>query len=146
MCIRDRSTVDSWFRNLWELVQYFSVDLVLQAEDLLQNVREGDRSLMSEFFRIGYRGHQLTALNIVRRCRNLLHVSDIVLCDGDTLDEFVISDSTEVSVSHVFPHEEPTNADFRLWKDAIASLFSGSTTLPYALVRISSHGYLYVVT
>jgi hypothetical protein len=106
----------SWFRNLWKLVDYFNVDLLLQEADLVHGVREGDWSLMSEFFCLGYCGKQLVALNIVWHFCNLLHVSDIVKCNGVTLDEFVVSNSTEVSVSHVFSCKEPTAADFRLWE------------------------------
>ncbi len=109
------STDASWFRNLWKLVDYFNVDLLLQGADLVQGIREGDRSLMSEFFHLGYCGKQLVALNIVRHFQNLIHVLDIVKCDGVTLDEFVVLDSMEVSVSHVFSCKEPTVADFRLW-------------------------------
>jgi hypothetical protein len=119
----------SWFRNLWELVDYFNVDLLLQEADLVQGVREGDWSLISKFFCLGCRGKQLVA-NIVWRFCNLLHVSDIVKCNGVTLDEFVVSDSTEVLVFHVFFCKEPTAANFRLWEEAIASLLSGSAILP----------------
>ncbi len=44
---------------------------------------------MSEFYRIGYWGKELLALNIVRHFRNLLHLSDISKCDGVTLDELL---------------------------------------------------------
>jgi hypothetical protein len=42
------------------------------------------------------------ALNIVCLFCNLLHLSDISKCDGSTLDKFVISDSAESLVLHVF--------------------------------------------
>jgi hypothetical protein len=62
---------------------------------------------MSEFYRIGYWGKELLALNIVRHYRNLLHLSDISKCDGVTLDEYIVSDCSEISALHVFPCKEP---------------------------------------
>ncbi len=84
-------------------------------------------------FRLGYHGKNLEALNIVRRYRNLIHVSDIVKCDGQSLDEFIISDSSELSCTHTFPREQPTATDFCLWNKAIGKLCSGTTSLPYTL-------------
>jgi hypothetical protein len=74
---------------------------------------------MSKFFRVGYRGSDLAAQNIVRRHPNLLHLSDILKCDGITLDKFVISNYAERLQKHVFPREEPTASDLSLWRDAI---------------------------
>jgi hypothetical protein len=63
----------------------------------------------------------------------LIHVSDIIKCDGKTLDEFNTSDSIEVSEAHTFLREQPTESDFRLWNEAMIKLCSGSTSLPYIL-------------
>jgi hypothetical protein len=89
--------------------------------------------LISEFFRLGHRSKNLESLNIVRRCRNLIHVSDIVKCNGKTLDEFITSDSTELSEAHIFPREQPTESDFRLWNEAMIKLCLGTNSLPYIL-------------
>jgi hypothetical protein len=72
-------------------------------------------------------------LNIVRQSRNFLHVSDIVRCDGHTLDKYITSDSTEVSKAHTFLWEHPTEGDFQLWNKAIIKVCSGTTCLPYTL-------------
>ena len=88
---------------------------------------------MLGFSRLGYRGKELSALNTVRRYRNLLHISDIVKCDGATLDEFVVSDGVEESLFLTFPHEEPMNSDFWLWEEAIKRLCHGTTKIPYQL-------------
>ena len=34
----------------------------------------------------GYRGDDLESINVVRKSLHLIHVSDLVLCDGKTLD------------------------------------------------------------
>jgi hypothetical protein len=69
----------------------------------------------------------------VRRYRNLIHVSDIVKCDGQSLDEFIISDLSELSCVHTFPREQPTATDFPQWNEAIGKLCSGTTSSPYTL-------------
>jgi hypothetical protein len=88
---------------------------------------------MSEFFPVGYRGKELEALNVVQRYQNLLHVSDIVKCDGHTINEFIISDFSELFTRHIFPQEEPSNSDVQLWKAAVKRLCSGSINIPYTL-------------
>jgi hypothetical protein len=70
---------------------------------------------------------------MVQRFRNLLHVSDIVKCDGQTFDEFITSESSKISGAHTFSREHPTKANFWLWNIAIDKLCSGTTSLPYAL-------------
>ncbi len=88
---------------------------------------------MSEFFHVGYRGKELEVLNIVQWYQNLLHVSDIVKCDGHTINKVVVSDFSKQSTRHIFPQEEPSNSDFQLWKAAIERLCSGSINIPYTL-------------
>ncbi len=74
-------------------------------------------------------GKNLVSLKIVRWCRNILHLSDISKCDGTTLDKFTVSDYSELSSWYVFPREEPRATDFRIWKDAVRCLCSGTTML-----------------
>jgi hypothetical protein len=72
---------------------------------------------------------------VVRCFWHLIHLSDISKCDGISLDEFVILDSTELSTEYRFPWEEPTSLNFCLWKDAIHRLCSGTLMLPCRLGR-----------
>jgi hypothetical protein len=44
-----------------------------------------------------------------------------------------VSECSETSALHVFPREEPTPSDHRLWGEAISRLCSGTTTLPTSL-------------
>ncbi len=108
----------------------FAADVSFRSEDLVHGVWENDQSLMSEFFRIGYQGKELLALNIVRHYHNRLYLSDISKCDGVTLDEYNVLDCSEISALHVFPRKKPTPFDHRLWREAISWLCSGTTTLP----------------
>jgi hypothetical protein len=89
---------ETWLQNLWLLTHTFkATKLVFHEEDQVTGLQEGDRPLMSEFFCVGYQGKELEVLNIVRRYQNLLHVSDIVKCDGHTINKFVVSDFSELS-------------------------------------------------
>ncbi len=108
------ATESTQFRDLWNLVYTFAADVSFRTEHLVHGIWENDRSLMLEFYRIGYRGKDLLALNIVRHYRNLLHLSDISKCDGVTLDEYIVSDCAEIPALHEFPCEEPTPSDHRL--------------------------------
>jgi hypothetical protein len=123
----------TWFQNLWLLASTYEVTIIVRDKDLMQGIREHDRSLMSEFFRLGYQKNDLVYLNVVCGFQNLLHVSDIVKCNGCTIDEFATSEFLEVSIHHTFPREEPTPAYFRMWRDAIHRLCNGTTRLPYKL-------------
>ncbi len=104
----------TWFQNLWLLASTYEATIIVRNEDLVQGIQEHDRSLMSEFFHLGYWENDLVSLNILCCFQNLLHVFDIVKCDGCTINEFVTSEYLEVSIHHTFPREEPTPADFRI--------------------------------
>jgi hypothetical protein len=97
-------------------VSTYEVDISFKDEDTVQGIRENDCSLMAEFYQIGYRGKQLTGLNIVCCFWNLLHVSDIVHCDSLTVDEFVLLDNAEVSPKYTFPREQTTTSDLSYGK------------------------------
>ncbi len=112
----------TWLCDFWNLVHSFAVDISFRTNDPVHGVWENDRSLMLEFFRIGHRGKELLALNIVRHYHNLLHLSDISKCDGVTLGEYILSDCLEISALHVFPRKEHTPSDHRLWREAISWL------------------------
>ena len=133
------STDLTWFKNLWQLLYCFEAELQIQETDQVSGIQEGDQSLISDFFWLGYRSKDLESLNIVQRCRNLIHISDIIKCDGKTLDEFITLDLIEVSEAHTFPREQPTKSDFRLWNKAMIKLCSGSTSLLYILGNFSAN-------
>jgi hypothetical protein len=127
------STESTWFHNLWTLIHYFEANITFCEEDTIQGLRESNPSLMSDFFCVGYRMKELFSLNIVHRFCNILHLSDISKCAGTTLDKFAVLDQLELSSRYVFPKEEPTATDFRIWKDAVHCLCSGTTMFPTRL-------------
>ena len=50
-------------------------------------MREGDRSLMEAFVRAGFKGKKLQRLGRMKNSKHVLHVSDLVKCDGVTIDK-----------------------------------------------------------
>jgi hypothetical protein len=104
----------TWFQDLWLLASTYEATIIVCNKDLIQGIQEHDRSLTSEIFHLGYQKNDIVSLNIVCRFQNLLHVSNIVKCDGCTIDEFVTSEYLEVSIHHTFPREEQIPADFRM--------------------------------
>ena len=56
----------------------------------IKPVRQGNRSVIDVAIEAGYRGDNLESANVVRKSLHLIHVSDFVLCDGKTLDLFLI--------------------------------------------------------
>jgi hypothetical protein len=60
------TTEATWCQNLWQLVHVFEVNISSCDADMVNGVRKNDRSLMSEFSRIGYKGKDLAGLNIAR--------------------------------------------------------------------------------
>ena len=124
------ATESMWFCNFWNLLHSFATDVSFRKKDLVHGVWENDRSLMSEFFRIGYRGKELLALNIVHHYHNLLHLSDISKCNGIALNEYIVSDCLEISTLHVFPRKEPTLSDHRLMDRSNFSAMLGDNHTP----------------
>ena len=81
------ATKGTWFQNTREMAALLGIRVELHDQYHLQPVREGDSSLMCLFYDAGFTGKQaLEALNVVRRFKNVLHLSDLLLCDGKTID------------------------------------------------------------
>ncbi len=75
-------------------------------------------SLMSEFVRVGYTQADLLSLNIARMHKMIIHLSDIVRCDGKTIEQSMLSASVGTSEAHKFPVQRPTPTDMNLWTTA----------------------------
>jgi hypothetical protein len=118
------ATNGTWYKNVWELVHYFKIKLAFQSEYRLGPIRRGDRSLMSKFVRAGYTKADLLSLNIVRMHKMVIHLSDIVRCDGKTIKQSMLSVSAGISDAHKFPLQRPTPTDMILWTTALRQISS----------------------
>ena len=72
----------------------------------------------------GYRGSRLESVNVVRKSLHLIHVSDLVLCDGKILDVSLTEGflKTPLDSRVQFPEEKPTKKDKRIWTTFISAL------------------------
>ncbi len=114
----------TWYKNVWELVHYFNIRLAFQPEYRLGPVRQGDKSLMSQFIRVGYKHTDLLLLNIVRMHKMVIHLSDIVMCDGKTIKRLILLASAGHSEAHKFPVQRPTPTDMNPWTTALQRISS----------------------
>ena len=75
--------------------------------------------MMDAFVGAGFEGKELQRLGRMKNSKKVLHVSDIVKCDGETIDKGWLGNSVVGESTHMFPLEKPTRADVRLWDEAI---------------------------
>ncbi len=87
---------------------------------------------MSEFMRIRYRRDDLLLLNTMRMHKKVIHLSDIVMCDGKTIMSEMLTDLPGQPSVHKFPTQKQTKADKTLWETAIRKISSEfkALTLP----------------
>ena len=124
------ATDNTWFKNVWELVSYFNIRLHFNEDFQLKPIRQGDSSLMSEFIRFGdLSPTDLGSLNIMRMHKKVIHKSDIVLCDGQTIKADMLTGSPGHSDYHKFPTQHPSTADLTIWNTAIRRLSSAFLVL-----------------
>ena len=95
------ATNHTWFKNVWELVSFFNISLAFHPEFRLGPARKGDKALMAEFVRVGYKQAELLSLNIVRMHKMVIHLSDIVMCDGKTIRRSILAVFLLVSQKHI---------------------------------------------
>jgi hypothetical protein len=126
---------NTWYKNVWELVHYFKIRLVFHTDYQLKPVRKGDKSLMSEFMRIGYRREDLLSLNFMRMHKKVIHLSDIVIGDGKTIMSEMVTDLPGQSNVHKFPTQKPTKADKALWETALCKISSEFKVLTLPLQK-----------
>ena len=120
------ATSSTWFQLFWELGDYLDIKVSLHASYHIQPVRESDRALMEEFAHAGFAHKDLVSLNTVRKYKQLLHLSDIVCCDGKTIDRDILTREPGFESCHGFPVEWPIAADYKLWDHAIRAISSST--------------------
>ncbi len=112
------------YKNNWELVQYFNVRLKFQPKYRLGPVWRSDKLLMSEFIRVRYKRMDLLLLNIVWMYKMVVHLSDVVMCDGKTIKGSILSANVGKLEAHKFPVQRPMPTDMNLWTTALRRISS----------------------
>ena len=109
------ATDNTWFKNVWELVSYFNIRLHFNEDFQLKPIQQGDSSLKSEFICFGDLNlTDLVSLNIMCMHKKVIHKSDIVLCNGQTIKAEMLTSSPGYSDYHKFPTQRPTTADLTI--------------------------------
>ena len=124
---------NGWWKHLWQLCCKYKVQLRLSRRWVIPLLRLGDRSIMDCVCSTDLYTHEhREAINRVRKFKGLHSLADLTLCDGTTVDPWVLSRDKSLS-KRVFSVEHPTAKDFRLFRVAITNLTSQSLRLPVAL-------------
>ena len=79
------ATKYTWYYNLSKLCDRLGIDLELDDTHRIKAVEQGDRPLVAVASERGHRGIILKIINVVCRHLKLIHLPDLVLCDGVTL-------------------------------------------------------------
>ena len=85
----------------------------LEVNDKYHNkpVCQGDRSIIDVAIEKGYRDKTLESINVVQKYLNLMHLSDLVQCDGRTLSKYLLEMSGRADTKVIFPKEKLTRSD-----------------------------------
>jgi hypothetical protein len=115
-----RLATHTWFKQLWELVHHFRVEVVLADEIIVPPIRENDKVLMEEVLQI-LPYHQWVPFNRARKYFQIYFLSHLVTCDGSTVHPAAMDPSLAKhrSTGMRFPKEQPTDADFDIWNHTI---------------------------
>jgi len=96
------TTDNTWYQNFWQYCHHLDVDFRLDPKFLLGPARVNDRPLTELFDEHGFRGLELESLTIFRHYKCVVHLSDILCCDGKTLDPRIL-EFTPGASKYVFP-------------------------------------------
>ena len=125
---------DCWFTGLWRFAS--KEDIVLKKEDpvILPLQREGDEFIMEKLIRLCDWGNSdIIKFNRCRIKMQALTMADIIHGDGITLrDRMKSYMPTEVPGSkYEWARENPSAADWAIWRRGLLLLTSSSETLPF---------------
>ena len=137
------ATSGTWWKNFWEYADYLGIDVELSSDYCLSAVRLRDRSIMDLFSEAGFTGVVGERLNRMRHYKCVVHASDLVSCDGKTIEPAMLDDMPGESSTTTFPDESPTRADFKLWNDCLRAVSSAAYVFPQPLGAKVAAGHMY---
>eukprot|EP00984_Skeletonema_dohrnii_P025210 scaffold14326_cov83-Skeletonema_dohrnii-CCMP3373.AAC.1 len=132
----------SWWSHLWRLLSMYDVTLQLFSECYYPLPRKHDVGLMNILVERGvFAPAELIRINRVRHFKGVLVLSELTHCDGITLRKEYLSEDRIQSVEghHRYPIERPTASDFGLWRTALFTVFSTTSTLYRPLGKYLRH-------
>ncbi len=118
-----------WWKQFWCLSQKYSVHLKLGSKWLIPLLRVGDRALMDVVCSTDhFTSSEWCIINRVRKYKGVHSIGDFVMCDGSTVDPWILN-RQQGSSSRVFSVEKPTRRDFNLFARAIRLVTSENLRL-----------------
>jgi hypothetical protein len=109
-----------WLWSLWEKVDMFHFCVEIQ-ELALVTPRENNGWIMLAFVGLGFTDDELIGLNRAWCHQQVIFTSDVFNASGRALDRQYLErqQAGEVWSTLLFPLEQPSVMDFRLWKSAL---------------------------
>ena len=128
-----RLATHTWYKVLWEYCHIYDVTIELPEVEV-PPVRQRDKVIMEEIVKL-VPSTQWESINRARKFYKVYFLSQLVLCDGITVDPMKIQTTrcSQTDSTMRFPVEMPTRADLRLWRDTIALLTSPTFRLSQRL-------------
>ncbi len=120
----------TWFKQLWELVSFYNVEVILSDDIMVPPLREHDKVLMEEVIQL-LPQYQWASLNRARKYYQIYFLSHLLTGNGSTVHPAAIDPSLAKHryTGMRFSYEQPTTADFNLWTHTIQRLTSPTFTL-----------------
>ena len=131
-----RLATHTWFKQLWETVHHFGVEVVVSDDMIVPPIRENDKVLMEEALKI-LPYHQWVPFNRARKHFQIYFLSHLIMGNGTTVHPTAIDPSLAKHrpTGMRFPKEQPTDTDFKIWNQTIRRLTSPTLTLSPPLGR-----------
>ena len=104
-------------------------ELDVDGKHQIKPVRQRDQSIIDVAIEKGYRGKPLNSIHVVRKYLNLMHLSDLVLYDGNTLPDELLEVSGRMATHITSPKEKPTKNNKSLGMLVLGTLPDGHKTL-----------------
>lgn len=121
----------SWFKILWELLDHYHVSLHL-SNDTIPAVRQCDKVFMEEVVN-KFPPSQWVSINRARKFFQVYFLSQVVNCDGSTVNPNQLQGGYHIKSRMVFPTEQPTPQDYKIWREAVQRLTSPKLRLSPSL-------------
>ena len=122
---------DCWFKSVWERLDHYGFRIHLKYPTL-EEPRVNDRLLASVYVTDpAWSEKAKISINRCRLAKKLMWLSDAVTADGRYLEEDVMDDGPIVSCEslYVFPREEPSRSDWKVWQEFLGTLVGKDNVL-----------------
>ena len=129
------------FQHTWNLCHYFQVTLQFVFDSCSQSSRSNDEPFMEKVLQIEdphLTTNDLKSINTVRRYKNVYMFSDIFSVNGIDVHPMMLSTTLQGTSRGEFPIEQPSSADFALWKTVLRVLTSNRFALSTPLSPLLS--------